>query len=289
MEDKGYLTAHQSLSGYVTGTGLTNNTIMLGNGDSKIKTSSKTITTSLGTDDTTVPTSKAVKDYITGLGYITGSYLPLTGGEMSGPITYPVASGNNKTSNYISAGGGYATGSGKQGLKILALDQSDATMGLGVDLTGGPYELTVATSRVSNSQASKIVFATHTVGTTAYKTLATLSASGAENPVATLNVKGSVTANGQINIDTTSDTTMTTPAINVLHTGPKNGTSTADLMILSGYSGAPYGFKFSTYGDGTAIIQSQRISGGSGEKFSLSLNPGGGDVLINGSKAATQA
>ena len=74
------------LSGYVTGTGLTSNTIMLGDGNSKIKTSSKTIATSVGTDDTTIPTSKAVKDYITGLGYITGSYLPLAGGTMTGAI-----------------------------------------------------------------------------------------------------------------------------------------------------------------------------------------------------------
>lgn len=101
------------------------------------------------------------------------------------------------------------------------------------------------------------------------------------------NSTATISDNGHLNINTTSDTTMTTPAINVLHTGPANGSSYADLMILSGYNSAPYGFKFRTHGSGTAIIQSQRISGGS-ENFSLSLNPDGGDVLINGSKAATQ-
>lgn len=51
------------LTGYVTGTGLTADTIILGSGNSTVKTSSKKITTTLGSDDTTVPTSKAVKTY----------------------------------------------------------------------------------------------------------------------------------------------------------------------------------------------------------------------------------
>ena len=122
--------------------------------------------------------------------------LDKSGGTMTGPLVYSNASGNNKTSNYISAGGGYSTGSGKEGLKVLAIEQGDATMGLGVDLTGGPYELTVATARVSNSQSSKIVFATHTTGGTAYKTLGTFSASGAESPVVTFNVNGTIQENG---------------------------------------------------------------------------------------------
>ena len=101
------------------------------------------------------------------------------------------------------------------------------------------------------------------------------------------NSTATISDNGHLTINTTSDTTMTTPAINVLHTGPANGSSTADLMILSGYNSAPYGFKFSTHGSGTAIIQSQRINK-SNENFNLSLNPNGGDVLINGNKAATE-
>ncbi len=54
-------------SGTVTGSGLTNNAIVLGSGTTGIKTSSKTIVTTLGTNDTTVPTSKAVKDAIDAL------------------------------------------------------------------------------------------------------------------------------------------------------------------------------------------------------------------------------
>lgn len=92
---------------------------------------------------------------------------------------------------------------------------------------------------------------------------------------------------GAVNINTTSNTDMTAPSANILHTGPATGTDTAELMVLSGFKNAPYGFRFKTHGSGTAIIQSQRINSTS-EMFPLSLNPAGGDVLVNGKKAASQ-
>lgn len=50
-------------AGDVTASGtLTDNTIVLGGGTKTVKSSSKTIVTTLGSDDTTVPTSKAVAD-----------------------------------------------------------------------------------------------------------------------------------------------------------------------------------------------------------------------------------
>lgn len=55
------------LTGYVAGDNLTANTVILGNGGSTIKTSSKTIapsSTTLASSDDTLPTSKAVKDYV---------------------------------------------------------------------------------------------------------------------------------------------------------------------------------------------------------------------------------
>jgi hypothetical protein len=59
-----YLTS-SSLTGYVTGTGLTADYVMVGNGDSKIKSSGKTIETSLThNDDNKIPTSAAVHNYI---------------------------------------------------------------------------------------------------------------------------------------------------------------------------------------------------------------------------------
>jgi hypothetical protein len=53
----------EDIGGLIGSTGATANAVLLadGAGGSTVKTSSKTITTSLGSDDTTVPTSKAVK------------------------------------------------------------------------------------------------------------------------------------------------------------------------------------------------------------------------------------
>lgn len=56
-----------SIDSNAVGTGLTADTIILGNGNSLIKTSSKTIATSITNVDTTVPTSKAVKTYVDGI------------------------------------------------------------------------------------------------------------------------------------------------------------------------------------------------------------------------------
>ena len=207
--------------------------------------------------------------------------LDKSGGTMTGPLVYSNVSGNNKTSNYISAGGGYSTGSGKEGLKVLAIEQSDATMGLGVDLTGGPYELTVATARVSNSQSSKIVFATHTTGTTAYKTLGTFSASGAESPVVTFNVNGTIQENGtalsskyqakgsyltssntvKVNGDTQSSSTTIY--------APTSAGSNQQILISNG-GGAPQWFSLKTV-NGNSLLGSGnvQISGGSGGGASL--------------------
>ena len=56
-----------SIANNVTGSDLTENTIILGNGNSGVKKSGKTIVTTLGSDDTTLPTSKAVKAAIDAL------------------------------------------------------------------------------------------------------------------------------------------------------------------------------------------------------------------------------
>ena len=55
-----------SISNNVTGSSLTANAIVLGNGSSAVKTSSKTIETSLSaSSDSAIPTSKAVASYVT--------------------------------------------------------------------------------------------------------------------------------------------------------------------------------------------------------------------------------
>ena len=58
---------------------LTADKIILGDGTKTVKTSSKGIVTTLGTDDTSIPTSKAVKD-------VTDTKLPLAWGTMTGKV-----------------------------------------------------------------------------------------------------------------------------------------------------------------------------------------------------------
>ena len=97
VEGKGYTTN----AGTVTGSGLTDDQIIIGTGGVGIEASGKTISTSVGTDDNTIPTSKAIKTYVTGLGYtsntgdITGVTAGngLTGGATSGNATLNVGAG----------------------------------------------------------------------------------------------------------------------------------------------------------------------------------------------------
>ena len=64
------VTITPSITNGVTGSGLTADKIVVGNGNSTIKTSSKGISTTLtSTDDNNVPTSKAIATYIAGLGF----------------------------------------------------------------------------------------------------------------------------------------------------------------------------------------------------------------------------
>ena len=71
----------------INDTGIADGEIMVANLTSKdIRTSDKTIVTSLGADDTTVPTSKAVKD-------VTDAKLSLSGGTMTGDITFAAGKG----------------------------------------------------------------------------------------------------------------------------------------------------------------------------------------------------
>ena len=63
-DTNGIVTYTLTLGNRLTGSGLTADTILLGNGSYAVKTSSKKIVTTLGADDTTIPTSKAVQDAI---------------------------------------------------------------------------------------------------------------------------------------------------------------------------------------------------------------------------------
>ena len=92
--------------------------------------------------------------------------------DVTGAITKPTTLGSNMTSNYISAGGGFSSGTGKYGVKILCCDQADAQTGLGQDLGGltGGYELSVVGGTSSSGQGY-ISFVTHGVNSTSYRKL----------------------------------------------------------------------------------------------------------------------
>ena len=125
-----------------------------------------------------------------------GLYVP------SGGISKPTTSGNNITYNWISAGGGYGTGSGKSGLKLICCEQSDGTSGIGQDLTGLSYELCIAASE-STSNVAYITFAKHKLASpTSYTRLGHFDSSG------NFNVIGTITApSGNIWAGTDGNTT----------------------------------------------------------------------------------
>lgn len=97
-----------SITNNVTGSGLTANAVVLGNGSSAVKTSSKTITTTLGSDDTTIPTSKAVETAISNatagltgaMHFIGTSSTAITDGGTEAP-TISGYSGTAKTSGNV--------------------------------------------------------------------------------------------------------------------------------------------------------------------------------------------
>ena len=106
--------------------------------------------------------------------------LPLAGGNMTGAggIQFPTTAGPSLPNNWISAGGGYSTGSGKSGLKIIACEQADCVSGLGQDCGGGPYELSIITGASTTGDA-RIRFLSHKVASPAtYTKMAELQANG---------------------------------------------------------------------------------------------------------------
>ena len=156
-----------SIANNVTGSGLTADNIVLGNGSSAVKTSSKTIATSLGNDDSTIPTSGAVQSAF-------GSYMPKSGGTFTGVVTLnadPTANLHAATKQYVD---------NQISTKIAAADAMvfKGTLGTGGTVTALPTSgvvvgdtYKVITAGTYASQAAKIgdlFIATATTPTWAY-------------------------------------------------------------------------------------------------------------------------
>ena len=121
-------------------------------------------------------------------------YLKLSGGTITGPIKFSNSANHNLSNNYLSAGGGYSTNSGRLGLKLVSIDQSDIQAGIGVDLTGFTYETTISTGRLSDTTPSYITFATHNSESSSYKRLGYFKASGDTDPSVLFHVGGTIEA-----------------------------------------------------------------------------------------------
>lgn len=108
--DSGFLTS-TNLNGYVTGSDLTNNSIVVGNGDSTIKTSKISISTTVGNSDNTIPTGKAILNVTNALGsrlstieadYVVSEDLKPYAKTADLP-TVSITNGNETSGQYISA------------------------------------------------------------------------------------------------------------------------------------------------------------------------------------------
>lgn len=156
-----------SIANNVTGSDLTANTIILGNGNSGVKKSGKTIVTTLGSDDTTLPTSKAVKAAIDALPepMIFKGTLG-TGGTIT---SLPTAAASNEGYTYkVITAGTYASQSAKVGDVFISngsswnlIPSGDEPSGTvtniatGTGLTGGPITSSGTISHAdTSSQAS---------------------------------------------------------------------------------------------------------------------------------------
>ena len=156
-----------SIANNVTGSDLTANTIILGNGNSGVKKSGKTIVTTLGSDDTTLPTSKAVKAAIDALPE--PMIFKGTLGKDGTITSLPAAAASNEGYTYkVITDGKYAQQSAKIGDVFIsngsswnlipAGDEPSGTVtnvATGTGLTGGPITSSGTISHAdTSSQAS---------------------------------------------------------------------------------------------------------------------------------------
>ena len=248
--------------GTVTGDNLTANNIILGNGSSAIKSSGKTIATTLGTDDTTVPTSKAVKDVIDALPepMIFKGTLG-TGGTIT---SLPAAAAGNTGYTYkVITDGTYQSIAAKAGDTFISNGSSWTLIPSGDEPSGTVTSVTLkATSPIAIDSTAAIT----TSGTRTISHADSGVTAGTYKSV-TVDAKGHVT--GGTNPTTLNDYGIT-DAINTSSTAQtKAGNLTAAKFITSGGTSSQF-----VKGDGSLDIHNYM-------KFKF-LNPNGTYLASSG-------
>lgn len=94
------------------------------------------------------------------------------------------------------------------------------------------------------------------------------------------------TVNGELTLNNYNEASATNPPLTIISyiSGDSDITETAKIGT---FADSPYGIVIKNDLDGTSVIQSQRFANDT-EKFTLSLNPLGGSVLVNGIPVALQ-
>lgn len=254
-----------NIANNVTGSDLKANTIILGNGNSGVKNSGKTIVTTLGSDDTTLPTSKAVKAAIDAIpepmifkgtlgkdGTITS--LPAAAASNEG-YTYKVITAGTYASQYAKIGDVFISNGSSWNL-IPSGDEPSGTVtniATGTGLTGGPitssgtisHADTSSQASVSNSgrtyiqsitldnmgHVTGIASATETVTNTDRKVCQTLTSSDWNLPLLMAYNQNTITA----------DVINLVYRNNSIYANPSTGTITANNLKGIKLEGSLYG------------------------------------------------
>lgn len=260
-----------SIANNVTGSDLTANTIILGNGNSGVKKSGKTIVTTLGSDDTTLPTSKAVKAAIDALPE--PMIFKGTLGTNGTITSLPTAAASNEGYTYkVITAGTYASQSAKIGDVFISngsswnlIPSGDEPSGTvtniatGTGLTGGPitssgtisHADTSSQASVSNSGRTYIQSITlddmgHVTGiTSATETVTNTDTKVTQRLFTRDGLMPLLFAAGQHN-DTTADITDITYRNNSMYVLPSQGWIFANRFV-GDFEGTLYGSAYEAH------------------------------------------
>lgn len=282
-----------SIANNVTGSDLTANTIILGNGNSGVKKSGKTIVTTLGSDDTTLPTSKAVKAAIDALPE--PMIFKGTLGKDGTITSLPAAAASNEGYTYkVITDGKYAQQSAKTGDVFISngsswnlIPSGDEPSGTvtniatGTGLTGGPITTSGTISHADTSSQASVSNSGRT-----YIQSVTLDGMGHVTGLSSA-TETVVNTDRYVNNAAFADDSTSTPASPVKMTltraGSDTATVTANLPKVSSASAgvAPKGAAVTTQSQSTKFLRED------GTWAAPSYTKPGGDVT--GPSSSTDA